>query len=621
LSLLLKIRFINPIIAQEVIMKTNHVFLTILCLFSVSSVAFGDRQLEKAEILQILQKLTSQPRKTWISAGTIQATHEEYRAQKVTDASEVSSRIRQAVQEYQTNPGKRELTEETQKMMLDAIPFNVRYRLSNECTMNSSVVVKFDGNRFYWEINVDSRKDSVIPGATLEANYMTRQFNLDWNAERVFTWDGRKYTVYSPSTNNATVDTTDRIPHVVNGPLTAGIVPWGYGLYTYENLLAAKLSAVEKYINGQTQIHLTLNNSDGTEMLFVLDSERDYAVISYSTEGRNKLIYRQYDNYRLVSGVLVPMTILIEEYDAFTSRLLATDYWNITSISGSAPSVGEFSVDYEPDSLIKFYSNVTEKPAIYRQSYTVDTEQLLIERLDYAASESIQIQNCATAALKYAASRLGKNLTYVQLAKLVNGADGSTSLKKMKDFVQRCGLYCRAVRTDIQTLKGLSGCQVILHFPGKNHFVILEGIDNQYAWSVDLSKDKFYYRSDLNFLDMDWSEGTALLISNRPIRLQGNSTEISDNRLSSIIGGSGYSCTRLIQRYDVVYCTQVGYECYGYYEVYFTLYGCQAATSGSCTNQKMDRMWESPCIEHPYYPGQCYITGEWNKFYTLACPY
>lgn len=602
-------------------MKTNHFLLTILCLFFVSGVTFGDRQLERTEILQILQKLTSQPIKTWIPSGMIQATHEEYRAPRVTDVDEISNQIRQAVQEYQNNPDKRELTEGTQKMMLDAIPFNVRYRLSNESTMNSSVVVKFDGNRFYWEINVDSRKDSVIPGVTLEANYMTRQFNLDWNAERVFTWDGQKYTVYSPSTNSATVDTTGRIPHVVNGPLTAGIVPWGYGLYTYENLSTATFSAVEKYINGQTQIHLTLDNSDGTEMLFVLDSGRDYAVISYSTEGRDKLIYRQYDNYRPVLGVLVPMTILIEEYDAFTNRLLTSDYWNITSISDNAPLVGEFSVDYEPDTLIQYRSYVTEKPATYRQSYRVDTEQLLTERLDYAASESIQTQNCATAALKYATSQLGKNLTYEQLAKLVNGADGSTSLKKMKDFAHRCGLYCRAVRTDVQTLKGLNGCQVILHFPGMNHFVVLEGVDNQYAWSIDLSKDKFYYQTDLNFFDMDWSEGTALLISSRPILLQGNSTEISDNRLSSIIGGSGYSCSRLIQRYDVVYCTQVGYECLGYFEVYFTLYGCQAAPSGSCTNQKMDRMWETPCIEHPYYPGQCYITGEWDKFYTLACPY
>ena len=605
---------------MEVIMKTKQYILTIWCLFSISGIAFGDRQLERAEILQILQKLTSQPRKTWIAAGTIQATHEEYRAPKITDAGTISTEITKAIQEYQNSPNKLELTEELQKMKLDAIPFNVRYRLSNENTMNSTVVVKFDGNGFYWEINVDSRKDSVVPSAALEDNFMTNQFNLEWNARRIFSWDGQKYTMYSLPANQVMVDTTNSFPHVVNGPLTAGIVPWGYGLYMYKNLSAATSSATEMYINGQTQIHLTLNNSDGSEMSFVLDAGRNYAVISHSTEGPDKIISMQYDNYQLVSGVLVPMTISIEQYDAFTNRLLATDFWNITSISGDTPSIGNLSVDYEPGALIEYRSNVTDKPALYRYSYTVDLDQLLTERLDYAASESVQAQNCATASLKYAASKFGRDLTYRQLAQMVDRPGRATSLNTMKDFAERSGLYCRAVRTDVQTLKGLSGCQVILHFPKKNHFVALEGIDDEYAWSVDLSKDKFYYRTDLNFLDMDWTEGTALLISDRPILLRGNVTEIADSQLSSIVGGSGYSCTYLLQEYEIIYCSNpVPGVCLGYYEGYVRRYGCESAESGSCVEERMVRYAETFCIVDPYNPYGCKVTGEWTFYYMRAC--
>jgi hypothetical protein len=402
--------------------------------------------------------------------------------------------------------------------------------------------------------------------------------------------------------------------------LTAGFIPWGYGLYTYQNLSTATSSATEKSINGQTQIHLTLNNSDGTEMLFILDAEKNYTVISYSTESSDKTISRQYDNYRMVSGHLVPMTILIEEYDAFTNRLMANDYWNITSISGDTPSIGNFSVVYEADALIEYRSDLSTKPAMYLYSYTVDSDQLLTERLDYAATEGIQAQNCATAALKYAVSRLGKDLTYRQLAQLVNRSDGATSIDKMKNFVQRLGLYCRVVRTDVQTLKSISGCQVILHFPKGSHFVALEGIDDEFAWSVDLSKDKFYYRTDLNFMDMDWTDGTALLISDRPIQLQANITEIADSQLSSLTGGYGYTCTYLLQEYHIIYCSNpiVGY-CMGMYEGYVTRYGCEAAESGTCTEERMVRSAESPCIVNPYDPYNCTITGEWIFFYMRAC--
>jgi hypothetical protein len=184
----------------------------------------------------------------------------------------------------------------------------------------------------------------------------------------------------------------------------------------------------------------------------------------------------------------------------------------------------------------------------------------------------------------------------------------------MKDFAQRCGLYCRVVRTDVQTLKGLSGCQVILHFPGKNHFVVLEGIDNQYAWSVDLSKNKFYHRTDLNFLDIDWSEGTALLISDRPIRLPGNSAEISDSRLSNIIGGSGYDCTNLLQEYDYVLCSQF---CLGYYEFYPTRWGCEAAESGYCMSEKLLRVALCLCVYNANFV--CTINGDWIFLYMRAC--
>ncbi len=221
-------------------MKAGNFASVAFFLLCVSGVAFADRPMDRAEILQIFQELTNQPRKTWIPAGTIEATHSECRAPKTMDANTLNSHIKQDVRQYQSDTNKKELTQELQKMRLDAEPFNARYRLSNEYTMNSTVVVKFDGERFYWEINVDSRVDSVKPDKNLAENFMTDQFNLNWNAKRIFAWDGEKYTTYFLPGNNAIVDSTGSTPHVVNGPLTAGIIQWGYGYYSYNNLSAIK---------------------------------------------------------------------------------------------------------------------------------------------------------------------------------------------------------------------------------------------------------------------------------------------------------------------------------------------------------------------------------------------
>ncbi len=602
-------------------MKTRHFILTGVFLLFVNFAAFADRPLERQEILQIFQTLTSQSKKTWIPAGMIEATHEEYRAPKVTDPNEIERQIKERVQEYQDNPNKPELTENLQKMKLDAIPFDVRYRLSNEYTMNSNVVVRFDGERFYWGINVQSRTDSVKPGKDLEGNFMTKQFDLDWNARRVFAWDGEKYTTYFLPGNHAIVDSTGDTPHVVNGPLTAGLIPWGYGYYTYENLCAAESSAIEKNVDGQTQIHLTLNSSNGSRKFFVMDPGKVYSVISCSiTDTTNSTTSTHYSNYQLVAGKWIPTAILTEQYEAGSNRLLASDLWNLTKITGDISPIDSFNVKYEPDALIEYRSPVTSKPAMYYHSHTVDTDHLLAERLAFAAWEGIQPQNCATIALKYVASQLGKEITEQELAQLVSEPNKTTTLYAMKQFVQSKAFYCRAVRTDIKTLKNLYGCQVILHIPGKNHFVVLAGIDSEYVWCIDLASDKFFYHTDIDFFGTDWTEGTSLLVSNQPIQIEGEFTEIDDGQLNKIVGGAGYTCTRLLQSYDVIFCSNpVPGVCGGYYQEYYTRYGCEAAPSGSCTGYRMLRYKESPCIEDPYDPFNCNVTGEWTCYYMRAC--
>jgi len=581
-------------------------------------VAFAERALDRAEILEIFDKLTDQPKKTWISAGTIEAIHDEYRAAKTTDQVKINNQISQKTEEYQDSRNKNELTEELQKMKLDAMPFNVRYELSNEYSMNSNVVLKYDGERYSWEINVNSRTDSVTPGADLKGNIMTEQFNLDWNSGRTFTWDGQKYTNYSLSGNQSIVDTTGDFPNVVNGPLTAGIIPWGYGYFTYDNLSASKVSAVEVNVDNRTEIHLTIDSSDGTEILLVLEPKKDYAVLSCLITDKDAIIANQYNNFELVSGNWVPTTILAEKYKDLADKPLASDYWKFVDISGDVPAPDSFSVDYKSNALISYRSSVTQDPLIYQYSNTVDMERPLAESMAFAASAGTQ-QNCATATLGYAARQLGKDVMNQQLTQLVVGPEKTTSLHAMKQFAQNLGFYCRVIKTDLESLKHLSGSKAILHIPGKNHFVLLNHIDDRYVWLLDLTSEKFFYSTDINLFGRDWTEGTALLVSKQPIELYANSTEIADTQLRNFVGAGGYSCTKLLQQYDVFYCVQIGGICAGYYEIFYTKYGCEPAASGSCTESILPRRVKTPCVNDTYYPMYCTATGEWTWYYMWAC--
>ncbi|TKJ35498.1 MAG: hypothetical protein CEE38_15110 [Planctomycetes bacterium B3_Pla] len=588
-------------------MRTRNFVSAVVALSLLSCTAFADRQLERSEILKIFKTLTNRPQKTWISAGTIEATHEEYRTAKRTGADQTN----EGIQKRQVNASKRELTSDLKKNKRDVMPANVRGRLSNEYTMNSDVVVRYDGNRFYWEINANSRTDSVKPNADLGSD----QFDPARNARRIFVWDGQKYTIYSRSGHRAIVDATGSLPHVVNGPLTAGLIRWGYGHYTYKNLSASESSATEKHIDGQAQVHLTLNRSDGSEISCVLDAERNLAVISHRVEGPEKTTFKQYGNYRVVSGKLVPTIVVIEQRDAGTNRLLASDFWHFKSISVNTPAIGDFSIEYDTDDVIEYKSPITKKAAVYRYSPMIDAEILLAERLAFAASEGMQEQNCATAALKYTASQFGKDIPDDQLAQLVKGPNGATSLRVMKEFVRRQGLHCRAVKTDIETLKGLSDCEVILHIPKKNHFVTLGDIDSAYVWSIDLTNGRFCYRTDAGLFGMDWSEGTALLVSDSPITDKLN--DIDDGRLRTIVGAAGYTCTDLLQEDEYFSCTS-GRWCPGSYEYWPERWGCEEAESGFCIGSSMLWLAECACILDPD-DFDCDVDGDWSFYFMQAC--
>ena len=562
-------------------MRIRVFVLAVILLFIAGDFAFADRQLDKAQIQQIFQTLTDQPRKTWIPAGTIEAKHLEYKT-------------------------------------------------SDGYVIESTVIIKYDGDRFYWEINIDSHTKQTEPQESPKSRFPQDDSDLHWNKKRVFAWDGQRYTMYFRPGNQAIVtENPSDIQDKVNGPLTAGIIPWGYGIYTYKELSDAESSAIELEVDGHKQIQITLKKTDTAEIVFVLDPAKDYAVLSWSLNyaGRPTII-QTYSDYKKVSGKWIPITIVVERYDNSKQppELFSYDEWHLTSISTSIPQPDSFKVAYETDALVKYKSSVTDRPLWYRSSDKVDTDSLLKDRLAILLARETQTQNCAMVVMEYVSEQLGKVVSDKKLAELVNGPNKETSLYALRQFAQQLGFYCLAAKTNVQTLKDLKGCQAILHLPRANHYVVLEHIDDEYVWIIDLDANNFYYRTKINEFGLDWSEGIALLLSNRPLDSKGTFTEINDEEMHKIIGALSipkYSCTDKIQSRDTIFCSEpVGelFICLGrYYEIQ-EVWGCKEDPSGgSCTGDPVPGYLYTHCINHPEDPYICIDTDAVNIHYVHGC--
>jgi hypothetical protein len=441
---------------------------------------------------------------------------------------------------------------------------------------------------------------------------MVHRFDLNGNRRRVFTWDGQEYTTYSASGNVSLVDGAGRLPHVVTGPLTAGLIPWGYDRFSAEALGAAQITATRD----GAMINMTIARDDGASDELTLDPAKAYAVTKATSTKGGATVTFTCSGYQQVAGTWVPSSVTVERRnDSFNSKLPNSEQWTINSISADAPTPDSFRVSLAANALVEYSSPVARASAVYFQSNTMDTRALLAQRLAFAAAEGSRRQNCATAAVQEVAAELGKSISGDALARLV-GPDGRTSMYDMKRLAESQGLFCQAVQADLATLRTLPGVKAILHVPGKEHFVVLGEMDDHNVWLVDLSNKKFCYRRSVESFLTKGPQATALLLSTRPI--PSRSGVLAETALTRIAGGSGWACDELLQDYATFFCDTYGYTgCEGCVTAYYERWGCTPADSGTCEDRPMVSWVESPCIDDPYQ--NCTITGDWYFGYIYAC--
>lgn len=332
-------------------------------ILSFCSATFADRRLEQDEIRTALKQIVDNRHSTWIPYGTLNASHHEFRSPSMLDSNTVEKQIVEETEKLISEQDHLDPWLQTKKV--EAIPFNVRYKLSNEYAMDSNETIKYDGTRFFWLINTLSRTDSVKKSPELNGNFLTVEYDLNRNQKRILCWDGTKYATYFLSDNQAIIT---RVPCAPNGPLTAGLIAWGKADLSLEKLYSSRLEGFERYIDGHPELHITIVGWPAIRTL-TLDPEKQYAVKQFAAVDVNFImVVQNYEKYQYAGQQWCPTKITLEKYDLINTlpKLVAQDIWNIT-IDERFPRPDNFTIDYETDANITDYATGPE-PVRYRYS-------------------------------------------------------------------------------------------------------------------------------------------------------------------------------------------------------------------------------------------------------------
>jgi hypothetical protein len=565
-------------------------------------VATAQSNLSQSDMEALIQELTENPRETWLTQGSLNAVCVTYRAPALQDEQTLQSIIAEKSKGYINNNNKAQSTPALQAQFLEAIPFNTRYGLQNESTRVTSEHIIVDGEKFHCETSISSHQDSLTPGPHLAQNPYVHKCNLATNAQRVLNYDGRLKSEYYQSANLAIEEESLGTPGLPRA-LSAGLIPWGKGFLARESIMDSHPSASIRRIARTEYIVLEFQHEQAS-VSATLDSSKSLAVLD-CTITRSDGLVTDYDlsNYVQVNSQWVPMSIYVEQHipDDNQYRLLKSEQWQLDIQESFHPVITDFSPKYDEEALIKYFSPLTNSPLHYRYRSQINTDELLTQRL--FALTDIRPKNCATAAIEYIAQKLDVPLT--EFPATIVDYSGMTSLYDMEKFLARQGLFTKAVKTTADRLPLYKDYFVIVHLPDISHYVIVESVDSEKVWTLDLSSNDFYMSHTKDYFQVNWTDGIALLVSSQAIT-ESAEPDLDPVQTQVILGGGGFQCLPE-QVFERTYCSQTpGGTCVGYEEVYFAYSTCKPASFGQCEDSLTVLSYHlSYCDNTPLIQGQC----------------
>ena len=598
-------------------MGRSRMKLLWLIILMLSQMAVAQKSLTQSELASLIQQLAESPKKTWLTQGSLKAVHTRYLAPAGLDEEEILAMIAKKTEDYQNNPEKAQKTAFLQARFLEAIPFNVHYDYQNESTTVTTEHIKVNGDKFYRETCIDSHTDSITATPLQAENHFINQLNLETNRERVYSYDGKRDTRYIKSADFALVEDSMGEPTTPK-TLRAGLIPWGTGIFAQETILRCTPSASTQWMNGEELIHLEFHHELGS-VAATLDPSKSLATLNctITKDHGAKVSHFFLSEYVQLGGQWMPTSILVEQhvFENDQYRLFKSDQWQLEILKSPNLEPGDFTPEFEDDTLINYTSPMARNPLQYRYRHDADTDRLLTQRLFTLADN--RPQNCASVAIEYIAHKLGKTLS-VPPSTLIDYA-GMSTLYDMQQYLRSQGLFAKAIKTTVDALPSHEDCFTVIYLPHINHYLLIERVDEDKVWALDLTSNNFYMSYPKDAFRREWRDGIALLVSNR--RITTPEKTLSRFESKTISGGAGLQCTELVQDYVQILCPHTpGGLCYGYREIYLPYKVCTPAPFGECHNNvlALDRV-RNYCKGSAIIAEICRLEEEVYFFLDWAC--
>ncbi len=600
-------------------MKLRYFSLALVVLVLIAIDVPGVTQdVSSSEIDLILQVLTSRQQTSWLDKGSAQVIRTRYQAAKTDDLYLVEQKVLEARQQYLDNPRKIVQSEEGQMLKYEAIPFNVRYDMLNEWRMTTRYNIAVDGEKFLQESENISREDSYpIPDT---ATYMYEYFNLDWNRGYIVAWDGEKNTTCNPGMGDAVIQAADECPSPRKlRVLQAGLLPWGFSKYSYQNLKQCPIDGRHVEVGDHTEIELTIQFSTEQTLIVRVNPDLDNVVTRYESVWPSRVTIVTCDDYFDMDGRWMPSSVTSEEYSLAANKLLRKESWAYSIVSSETPDESAFQVAIPVDAAVVYMPSIAVGPVKYH--YPAKQPERLHGWLEIKArmdAGELPADNCAAAALEVVLRSLGLTLTSVEVDGLLEPDGHMVSLYNMRQALLDKGLSCKVVQTDPAALASLTNCRFIAYYPQRMHYVVLDELNSEDARIIDLTGNRIYQRLSLADFQYDWSSGIILAVTDAPFDSFNQLSEIDVDLMKSFLGGEGYRCIYFYQPEEIYYCSPPFQgSCDSYYYHYYERWQCETTPSGTCSTERLPRLRIWDCV---YDSGDCTISSEpLITYYINAC--